>query len=87
MDTLQPQTSVDTLEDSVTIQQKIIKDFFLKDSGCEMIESLNTLIETYLFTQNLASVTPKMREHIVNQLRIITLIAKLDASNNEIGSA
>ncbi|GGM75061.1 hypothetical protein GCM10010967_03250 [Dyadobacter beijingensis] len=62
-------------------QQQIIKDFFLKDSGPEMIESLNTLIETYLFTENLTHVTPEMREHIVNQLRVTTLIAKLDATN------
>lgn len=81
MDTLQSQTNIDTLEDSVTIQQQIIKDFFQKDSGSEMIESLNTLIETYLFTENLTHVTPEMREHIVNQLRVTTLIAKLDATN------
>lgn len=49
-----------------------------------MIESLNTLIETYLFTENLTRVTPEMREHIVNQLRVATLIAKLDASNNDV---
>ena len=76
MDTLQPQTSIDTLEDSVTTQKKIIKDFFLKDTGSEMIESLNILVETYLFTENLTRVTPEMREHIVNQLRVATLIAK-----------
>lgn len=63
--------------------QQIIKDFFQKDSGSEMIESLNTLIEAYLFTENLARVTPEMREHIVNQLRVATLIAKLDTNNHE----
>lgn len=87
MDTLQPQTSIDTLEDSVTTQKKIIKDFFLKDTGSEMIESLNILVETYLFTENLTRVTPEMREHIVNQLRVATLIAKLGANNDEIASA
>lgn len=84
MDTLQAQTNINTPEDSVTNQQKIIRDFFLKDSGSEMIESLNTLIETYLFTENLARVTPEMREHIVNQLRVATLIAKLEAGNTNI---
>lgn len=74
-------TSIDTLEDWVTTQQRIIKDFFLKDSGCEMIEPLNTLIETYLFTDNLTHVTPEMREYIVNQLRVTTLITKLEATN------
>lgn len=64
--------------------QQIVRDFFLKDSGSEMIESLNTLIEAYLFTENLTHVTPEMREHIVNQLRVATLIAKLDGSNGDI---
>ncbi|GGH42043.1 hypothetical protein GCM10007423_38400 [Dyadobacter endophyticus] len=77
----------DTLKLANSSQQQIIKDFFQKDSGSEMIESLNTLIETYLFTENLTCVTPEMREHIVNQLRVATLIAKLDTSSNEIGSA
>lgn len=49
-----------------------------------MIESLNTLIEAYLFTENLTYVTPEMREHIVNQLRVATLIAKLDANYSDI---
>ena len=85
MDTLQmqPATTKPT-HDAATAQQNLIKEFFLKDSGSEMIESLNTLIEAYLFTDNLASVTPEMREHIVNQLRVATLVAKLDASNSNI---
>ena len=46
-----------------------------------MIEPLNTLIETYLFTDNLTHITPEMREYIVNQLRVTTLITKLEATN------
>lgn len=69
------------VDDSATSQQKIVEEFFLKDRGSEMIESLNTLIETYLFTENLTHVTPEMCEYIVNQLRVETLIAKLDASH------
>lgn len=85
MDTLQTQTSSPTkVDDSATSQQEIVRNFFQKDSGSEMIESLNILIETYLFGENLTRITPEMREHIVNQLRVATLIAKLDASNNEI---
>ncbi|ACT95495.1 hypothetical protein [Dyadobacter fermentans] len=76
-------SSIDATEPSSPLQQ-IIKDFFQKDSGPEMIESLNTLIETYLFTENLTRVTPEMREHIVNQLRVATLIAKLGASNEAV---
>lgn len=94
MDTLQnlqtaekfgPPSSIESMDLSNPMQQ-IVRDFFKKDSGCEMIESLNTLIETCLFTENLTRVTPEMREHIVNQLRVATLIAKLDASNHELAS-
>ncbi|WP_291203345.1 hypothetical protein [Dyadobacter sp.] len=82
MDTLETSTaSANTLNDKASYQREIIKAFFQKDSSSEMIESLNTLIEAYLFTDNLASVTPEMREHIVNQLRVATLIAKLNACN------
>jgi hypothetical protein len=63
-------------------QQNIVNEFFLRDSGCEMIESIHTLVEGYLFTENLAQVTPEMRLHIVNQLRVATLIAKLEANNS-----
>lgn len=86
MDTLgtPANASLSTAENELTSQGTIIKEFFLKDSGCEMIASLNTLIEAYLFTPNLASVSSEMREHIVNQLRVTTLIAKLDASNTNI---
>ena len=85
MDTLESPTSAPTkLNEAVSDQLEIIKDFFQKDSGSEMIESLNTLIETYLFSENLTRITPEMRGHIVNQLRVATLIAKLDASNGDI---
>nr|WP_295929127.1 hypothetical protein [uncultured Dyadobacter sp.] len=85
MDTLQSQSApAKVLHDAAIAQQQLVKDFFLKDTGSELIESLNTLVESYLFTQNLASVTPEMREHIVNQLHVATLIAKLDAANSDI---
>lgn len=83
MDTLgtPANASLSTAENALKSQGTIIKEFFLRDSGHEMIASLNTLIETYLFSENLHRVTPEMREHIVNQLRVATLIAKLDATN------
>lgn len=85
MDALQKQTtSTNAANEAASHQLEIVKDFFLKDSGSEMIESLNTLIEASLFTENLTRVTAEMREHIVNQLRVATLIAKLDASNQGI---
>ncbi|MCF2520597.1 hypothetical protein [Dyadobacter sp. CY351] len=58
-------------------QFEIVKEFFQTDKGSEMIGSLHAMIETFLFTENLSQVTPEMREHIVNQLRMATLIAKL----------
>jgi len=84
MDTLETSAAVAAkLNDGVGYERQLIKEFFLKDTGAEMIESLNTMVESYLFTENLTSVTPEMREHIVNQLRVATLIAKLDASNGD----
>jgi hypothetical protein len=44
-------TSINTAENALIRQETIINDFFLKDSGHEMIESLDALIETYLFTE------------------------------------
>lgn len=67
MDTLETSTTVAAiLNDEVSYQRQLIKDFFQKDSGSEMIESLNTLIEAYLFTENLTRVTPEIREQIAN---------------------
>lgn len=71
-------------EYALATQNKIIKDFFLKDSGAEMIESLHEMIESFLFTENLPRVTSEMRVHIVNQLRVATLIAKLNNSNSAV---
>jgi hypothetical protein len=36
------------------------------------------MIESFLFSENLVRVTPEMRVHIVNQLRVATLIARLE---------
>ncbi|MCF2506293.1 hypothetical protein L0663_23060 [Dyadobacter sp. CY107] len=63
-------------------QFEIIKEFFQKDSGSEMIGSLHAMVESFLFAENLNQVTPEMREHIVNQLRVATLVAQLENSYN-----
>ena len=65
-------------ESALLKQHQIVKEFFLTDSGSEMIESLNTMVENFLFSEDLVRVTPEMRVHIVNQLRVTTLIAKLE---------
>ena len=59
-------------------QHQIVKEFFQTDTVSEMIESLNTMVESFLFSENLVRVTPEMRVHIVNQLRVTTFIAKLE---------
>jgi hypothetical protein len=56
----------------------IIKEFFQTDKGSEMIESLNKNIESILFTESIDSITPEMRVHIANQLRVATLLSKLE---------
>ncbi|QRR02351.1 hypothetical protein [Dyadobacter sandarakinus] len=71
-------STFDCNEDVMIAQQQIIKEFFRTDSSAEIIESLHMMVEAFLFTDNLTQVTPEMREHIVNQLRVATLIAKLD---------
>ena len=64
---------------STSSNSQIIKDFFQRDSRGEMIESLNAMIEAVLFDDELRHVTPELRVHIVNQLRVATLIARLNA--------
>lgn len=69
--------------EAASMQQfEIVKAFFQTDSASEMIGSLHAMIESFLFTENLSQVTPEMREHIVNQLRVATLVAKLENSYN-----
>ena len=58
-------------------QHETIKEFFQRDSSVEIVNSLNTLIETFLFSEDSDNVTPEMRVHIANQLRVVTFITKL----------
>ncbi|MCF0042070.1 hypothetical protein [Dyadobacter fanqingshengii] len=63
----------------------IIKEFFQTDKASEIIESLNKNIESILFTESIDSITPEMRVHIANQLRVATLLSKLEGCYQEIG--
>lgn len=63
--------------------EQIVKDFFLTDKSHEIIKSLHVTVEAFLFNENLTNVTPEMRSHIVAQLRVATLVAKLDAAKNQ----
>ncbi|MDR6809553.1 hypothetical protein J2Y45_006590 [Dyadobacter sp. BE34] len=58
-------------------EHEIIKAFFQTDSASEIINSLNFMVESLLFTQNMQNVSPEMRVHIVNQLRVANLISQL----------
>jgi hypothetical protein len=58
-------------------QSEIIREFFQTDKCSEMIDSLHQMIEDFLFNENLVRVTPEMRVHIVNNLRVATLVARL----------
>lgn len=69
-------------EKALIQQFEIVKSFFQTDSGSEMIGSLHWMIEDFLFSENLNQVTPEMRVHIVNQLRVATLVAKLGDAYN-----
>ncbi|KQS32996.1 hypothetical protein [Dyadobacter sp. Leaf189] len=68
-------------ENALIKQYQVVKEFFETDTASEMIESLNVMVESFLFSENLVRVTPEMRVHIVNQLRVTTLIAKLDGNS------
>ncbi len=58
-------------------QHEILSEFFKRDGSAEIVNSLNALVENFLFTENMDNVTPEMRIHIANQLRVVTLITKL----------
>jgi hypothetical protein len=64
-------------EQTLLDQHKIIDSFFKTDSASEMIGSLNFMVESLLFTENLTNVSREMRVHIVNQLRVVSLISQL----------
>ncbi|WAC10489.1 hypothetical protein [Dyadobacter pollutisoli] len=71
-------------EQALIRQFEIIRQFFQTDDGCEIIASLHAMVENFLFTENLANVTPIMRERIVSQLRVATFVAELERSYNEL---
>lgn len=62
---------------SAEIEHEIIKSFFQTDSASEIINSLNFMVESLLFTDNMQNVGPEMRVHIVNQLRVANFISQL----------
>ena len=58
-------------------QHEMVRDFFRRDDSAEIVNSLNTMIESFLFSEDLENVTSEMRIHIANHLRVVTLISKL----------
>ena len=61
-----------------------VRDFFLTDSCAQIIGSMNALVESFLFSEDLENVTPEMRIDIANQLRAVTLLSRLNESNRRI---
>ncbi len=59
-----------------------VRNFFLTDSCAEILGSMNALVESILFSTDLENVTPKMKSDIVTQLRVVTLISKLNENYN-----
>ncbi|MHA4737821.1 hypothetical protein [Dyadobacter sp. MSC1_007] len=72
------QTSQTNNELISTNQHEIIKSFFQTDSANEMIESLHFMAESLLFNEDLKYISSETRVHLVNQLRVASLVAKLD---------
>lgn len=58
-------------------EHEIIKAFFQTDSASEIINSLTFMTESLLCTENMENMSLEMRMHIVNQNRVINLIAQL----------
>lgn len=65
-------------------QARVVQDFFRTDSAAEMIGSLNAITESVLFSTDLEYVTVPMRTDMVNQLRVVTLLARLSLTNVQI---
>lgn len=72
-----PNTSLTVEEQAIINQHEIIKSFFRTDGVGEIVASLNVMAESFLFSQNLENVSAEMRVHLVNQLRVASLIAQL----------
>ncbi|MEO6283959.1 MAG: hypothetical protein ABIN80_21125 [Dyadobacter sp.] len=65
-------------------QFHVVKDLFQTISCHEMIESVNTMVESFLFDEGLENVSVKMRGHIANNLRLTTFLASLDEISRKI---
>jgi hypothetical protein len=61
-------------------QYDLIREFFQTDNAPEMIASLNALMETVLFCQEIQHITPQMRVDLANGLRVVTLLSRLEKS-------
>ena len=90
MNTFQNSTNKpnDVLQTELTqIQQGMlqdIKEFFKTDSCAEIIGSMNALVETVLFSEDVQNVTPELRVDIANQLRAVTLLSRLNERNRRV---
>ena len=79
-------STLKTEADLLINQFEIVKGFFQTDSSREIIESINLMIESFLFDECLENVTPEIRIHIANHLRVVTLLTKLNENYKKISS-
>jgi hypothetical protein len=84
MNTLQNSTNQLTngmktdLSESEQLILRDVRNFFLTDSCAEIIGSMNAMVESFLFSADLENVTVEMKGDIVNQLRVVTFLSKLN---------
>jgi hypothetical protein len=55
-----------------------VRNFFLTDTCAEIVGSMNAMVESFLFSADLENVTTEMKGDIVNQLRVVTFLSKLN---------
>jgi hypothetical protein len=68
----------------LTQQFDVVRDFFQTFTSREMMESVNTMVEGFLFDEGLENVSPEMRVHIANNLRLTTFLVSLDESYSKV---
>jgi hypothetical protein len=68
----------------LTQQFNVVRDFFQTFTSREMMESVNRMVESFLFDEGVENVSPEMRVHIANNLRLTTFLVSLDESYRKV---
>lgn len=72
------------LSESERMMIRDVRNFFLTDSCAEIVGSMNAMVESFLFSTDLENVTPVMKGDIVNHLRVVTLLSKLNENYDRV---